>query len=450
MVRRYLYIASLLALVPACSSSDSNPAPAGGGGSGGTTQDASPDTSADATPDNGNVPEAGVDCTGKADGTDCGNGICLANKCAASTCGDKYVDTALGEQCDDGNAATGDGCNSCMFECNAATDCNDNNDCTTDDCATVTLGKSCSNTAKPDATSCVPQGGGSGTCKAGTCAKAGCGNSTVDSGEECDDGNTNNSDGCKTDCTFSCKANTDCDDGIPCNGTETCDGAHKCATGTAVSCPKTGLCTVDGVCDNANGQCAYPDQDKDGVTCVTDCNDLDKVIYPGAMECDDGKDNDCDGTAQDTEACACWVDFDGDGYAATGAAFIPGTSCGAGYTGTDPEIRADCFDDVEGANVHPYVTAWFADYYCKMYKGGTNICLTKSWDYDCNGIEEQRYTKMNTKACSTATTLVGCVGLPGWTGATPPACGASATYRTCTWSNNACMGTDAPKTQECR
>src|SRR5207248_1704812 len=61
------------------------------------------------------------------------------------------------------------------------------------------------------------------------CAPAGCGNLTLDPGEECDDGNLTAGDGCEADCRFTCHTDDDCDDSNPCNGTETC-GNHACAT----------------------------------------------------------------------------------------------------------------------------------------------------------------------------------------------------------------------------
>lgn len=43
-----------------------------------------------------------------------------------------------------------------------------------------------------------------------------CGNGSVDDGEECDDANAAEDDGCRSDCRFSCHADRDCEDGDPC------------------------------------------------------------------------------------------------------------------------------------------------------------------------------------------------------------------------------------------
>jgi cysteine-rich repeat protein len=82
--------------------------------------------------------------------------LCLGGACLASACGDGYHDAALGEQCDDGNAADGDTCES---------------DCT------------------------LPR----------------CGNAIRDQDEDCDDGNDDEYD----DCTVSCRSVPRCDGPLP-------------------------------------------------------------------------------------------------------------------------------------------------------------------------------------------------------------------------------------------
>ena len=67
-----------------------------------------------------------LDCTGKADGTECGSGlICVMSACVSSRCGDGFKDPATGEECEDSNAVAGDGCVNCRFECKPDTDCDD-------------------------------------------------------------------------------------------------------------------------------------------------------------------------------------------------------------------------------------------------------------------------------------------------------------------------------------
>ncbi len=56
-----------------------------------------------------------------------------------------------------------------------------------------------------------------------------CGNGRPEGDEECDDGNEDDSDGCRRDCTFTCNQDDECRDDNPCNGDETCDiQSHRC------------------------------------------------------------------------------------------------------------------------------------------------------------------------------------------------------------------------------
>ena len=58
-------------------------------------------------------------CASAADCTPCSGGVCKAGACVLSVCGDGCRDAARGEQCDDGNLANLDGCDSsCRFEQN--------------------------------------------------------------------------------------------------------------------------------------------------------------------------------------------------------------------------------------------------------------------------------------------------------------------------------------------
>lgn len=85
------------------------------------------------------------------------------------TCGNGRVESANGEQCDDGNNGDGDGCSAaCMIE----------------------SGFIC--TGKLSQCTC----GGT----AASCRLTACGNSVLSAGEECDDGNIKNADGCSDGC----------------------------------------------------------------------------------------------------------------------------------------------------------------------------------------------------------------------------------------------------------
>lgn len=150
--------------------------------------------------DNGETPAAS--CANAPDGTSCGTGqICRSNVCADSTCGDRIV--AAGEECDDGNMVSGDGCETnCRFTC-LASDATRN--CSpADACAgqgVCSAAHTCTGgTSLPDGAAC---GSGAGNvCVSSVCTPTHCGNGIREFGEDCDDGNTANLDGCDSACAL--------------------------------------------------------------------------------------------------------------------------------------------------------------------------------------------------------------------------------------------------------
>ena len=102
----------------------------------------------------------------------------------------------------------------------------------------------------------VQEGGvciSSGACKSGLVCRGGvctldCGNGVLDAGEQCDDGNTINTDGC----TSQCLTNV-CGDGIIRSGIEYCDDGNvnardgcsaTCSIESGWSCPTPGVACV--------------------------------------------------------------------------------------------------------------------------------------------------------------------------------------------------------------
>ncbi|MFZ6184744.1 DUF4215 domain-containing protein [Nannocystis pusilla] len=149
-------------------------------------------------------------------------------------CGNGELDP--GEQCDDGNAVDGDGCEAdCAF-------------------ASVEL----------------------------------CGNGMVDDGEECDDGNDDNSDACHDTCK-----NAVCGDGVVHAGVEACDDGNPVDTDDCLSTCEVASCG-DGqvresveLCDNGR------DNDDDAYDgCTTQCEPGprcgDSQVQAPEEECDDG------------------------------------------------------------------------------------------------------------------------------------------------------------------
>jgi cysteine-rich repeat protein len=173
-------------------------------------------------------------------GKGCGSGTnCIAGTCVPIRCGDGV--TAAGvEACDDGNRNDKDACtNDCKVGCtDAATDCKDVSTCSVASCVDelCSLGPNTAKEGQPCSTA-----GGSGVCRAGACTSGTCGNSVVDSGEQCDLGPGRNlpGSGCEPTCLYSCQGDPDCTDGDFCTGNETCTTvtggtsiAKKCTAGT--------------------------------------------------------------------------------------------------------------------------------------------------------------------------------------------------------------------------
>jgi cysteine-rich repeat protein len=120
-----------------------------------------------------------------------------------------------------------------------------------------------------------------------------CGDGIIQEGEQCDDGDRNSSDGCTTQCKFTCTENSDCDDSNPCNGEEICNNNHACEDaaedaddrtpcGDKKSCRK-GIC-IDNVCGDRF------------VTRDETCDD-------GNKDPDDGCTPDCEWTCEESTDC---------------------------------------------------------------------------------------------------------------------------------------------------
>jgi cysteine-rich repeat protein len=317
--------------------------------------------------DDGLFCSAGETCDGAGSCTggsprDCGDGI----GCTVDTC-DEGSDSCLNNPenaaCDDGLFCNGVETCDASLDCQDGipVDCDDGDICTDDACNEST--DRCENTFDPT--------------NDPSCLSSECGNGRIEVDEDCDDGNTSDGDCCSSTCTFeppgapcndglycnvdetcdgagicaggnardcddgvactvdgcdeavgACRNDPDdaaCDDGLFCNGTETCNATLDCQAGAPVDCDDGDICTDD-TCDESTSECDHvfdpsndpncqllcPDGDSDGYSTAgdgcgpIDCNDSDASVNPGAAEiCDDFKDNDCDGLVDAADdACA--------------------------------------------------------------------------------------------------------------------------------------------------
>src|SRR5262249_5786184 len=97
-----------------------------------------------------------------------------------------------------------------------------------------------------------------------------CGDGIVQATEGCDDGDTNDGDGCSHKCTveqcYTCIGlapsvcapvlnGTGCDDGDACTQTDTCQGG-VCTGSNPVDCSSGDACIAAGACDTCGGTCA--------------------------------------------------------------------------------------------------------------------------------------------------------------------------------------------------
>ncbi|MBI5487551.1 MAG: DUF4215 domain-containing protein [Deltaproteobacteria bacterium] len=381
-----------------------------------------------------------------ADGTPCldvagADGLCRAGLCAGPDCGNAATDA--GEQCDDGNLVPADGCEAdCTWSCEADPDCADTRVCNGAETCTLPAHTCAAGTAPSPGTSCDRDANPDtrDVCIAGLCSASVCGDRFADAvlGESCDDGNFIPADGCENDCTWSCEAPADCDDGDACNGAETCGAtSHACGAGTpqpdGTPCTTAGgvsgacrsrICTRTGCgngvvdtgeeCDDGNlvpgdgceSDCLFschlaadcgevPDNPCTSDTCSANANGQHCVHAPNTLPCNDGdpctSPDRCDGEG----ACAgALIDADGDTYG-------PGAACGG-----------DCNDGDDA--IHP---------------GAAELC--NAADDDCNGTKDDGSGMTCVRASTRSCTASGPSG---------PCVGTETCSDVCTWSGACIVG----------
>lgn len=216
-------------------------------------------------------------------------------------CGDGFVDP--GEACDDGNLDSGDGCSAlCTLETvcgdgapEGAEECDDGNvvsgDACNANCTLPTCGDGNVDVQAPYSEQCDLGLNNSNepdsTCSTQCNVIAHCGNSKLELGEQCDDGNTSSGDGCSAICSVEGK----CGNGV-------LDTAEECDPAIATTqCAGKSACTQLCYCANycGDGRIAGNEACDDGNTMIGDgCrNDCTAEVCGDGIkdpteQCDDG------------------------------------------------------------------------------------------------------------------------------------------------------------------
>ncbi|MDO8527988.1 MAG: DUF4215 domain-containing protein [Deltaproteobacteria bacterium] len=248
------------------------------------------------------APECAADNPCPSKGQICVEGTCVAEEVRA-TCGNGAVEE--GEQCDDGNTIDGDCCNAtCQFETNESA-CDDENSCTLiDQCngegLCTSSGSPCANGSLEElcGEQCDDNNTNSGDGCNSTCQNEICGDGSVNNGgaEQCDDGNTDNDDGCNSTCQ-----NEICGDSVLHPGEECDDGNTDNGDGCQANClnPFCGDSVIDAdageYCDDGNTE----DGDGCNTSCQPEClGDTSRTVFGGGS----GSEG-CQGFADDQTAC---------------------------------------------------------------------------------------------------------------------------------------------------
>jgi len=224
----------------------------------------------------------------------------------SNTCGDGFVSSASGEECDDGNQTNGDGCdNNCTTSrCGNGIkapneQCDDGNTMAGDGCSANCTIEVCGNGIVDPGEQCDDGNHVNGDACDNNCTTPRCGNGIQDPGEECDDANQVNGDACDNNCTL-----PRCGNGIQDPGEQCDEGALNGTPGHCeANCtqPKCGNGVMDSgeQCDDGNLV--------DGDGCEHDCTlpRCGNGIMDAGEQCDDGNLVDGDGCEHDCKLAVC-------------------------------------------------------------------------------------------------------------------------------------------------
>jgi len=119
-----------------------------------------------------------------------------------------------------------------------------------------------------------------------------CGDGVIDVGEECDDGNTNNEDGCSALCAVEVQAGI-CGSGAVEPGEECDEGPNNSDNGACTLACKLAVCG-DGLVHKGFEECDDGEKNSDNAACTTNCKTAycgDGLIQADVEACDAGESN---------------------------------------------------------------------------------------------------------------------------------------------------------------
>jgi len=313
------------------------------------------------------------------------------NTCENYLCSDVAIDCTVPGDCDDGNPATGDTCNGSLkcentgIACTLASECDDNNPCTDDTCDSLV----CVNT--PDEENSCDDGvycNGDETCNwRGVC---------VAEERELDDEVYCTIDACdeNTDTVTHTAQNTLCDDDKICT-VDFCNVSSGCEFTTTIGCACTEdldcsdftYCNGEETCDG-NNQCASgtsPAIVDDGITCTTQaCDEDSNSIVTDYSACA----NSCEHDSEWYKNTQMVGDPDYCHYCDDGTVSVSanGTPCSEDFCEIDTCISGSC--EGEDRNCHPTneISSGFTYMDLCISDGGGSVVDVDSWKAHCENL----------------------------------------------------------------
>jgi cysteine-rich repeat protein len=259
------------------------------------------------------------------------------NVCVMAGCGNGVLDA--GEGCDDGNTTANDGCNAvclkelgqnCLVDMVCASGfCDpDGNLCACDSTADCPVPNVCNTVANPN-----------------MCVAPGCGNSVVDTGEGCDDGNMIPGDGCNAVCLIEllqgCTTSPSCASGLcdPMVNQCVCDMNSDCPSGQTCNTVLNPNACVPSGCGNGvldPGEGCDDNNLNNGDGCNAQClKELDQSCTMG---------NVCASGFCDAMKCACDADVDCPGFQICNTQANPNICVNPGCGNSVVEVGEGCDD----------------------------------------------------------------------------------------------------------